>query len=205
MGLIEFKKVRGSYGGPWAKKLDLPVTPEMLREIGKCLVEHFAREALKDFAKRGWSVRDPKGGPDIGDSFSYQIRGMSTVEITSTFYGMDVLGSQDVPERRMTWLTQEGKDAAPQNYKRTNGERNARAKSGTISRGGRLPLVVPIKTDNGKVIFRTAPLKLNEAWVHPGIAKFTFVQRAMDKGRKSCLEIVVRRMGELLMKGTTQT
>lgn len=200
---ITFKKVRGTYGKPWADKIDLPLTPAVLREIGKCLMDLFAREAERDFAKRGWSVRDPMGGPDIGDSFSFSIRGDSTVEVTSSFYGMDVLGSQDVPEHKMTWLTQEAKDKAPQNYPRTAAERKARMKtSGRVSQGERMPLVVPIRTEGGTVVFRAAPLKIADAWVHPGIAKFTFAQRAMEKAKKECLKIIARRAGEMLAKRT---
>jgi hypothetical protein len=33
---------------------------------------------------------------------------------------------------------------------------------------------------------------LNDAWVHPGIAKFTFMQRALKKGRQKCIEILGR-------------
>ena len=52
------------------------------------------------------------------------------------------------------------------------------------------PLVVPLRTDDGMVVFRTAPLTFQDAWVHPGIAKFTFMQRGIRKGRLGCIEIL---------------
>lgn len=181
-------------------KFDL--TPETLKAIGECLVKTFTEEALKDFAKRGWSVHDPMGGPDIGKSFSYRIRGKSTVEVLSTFWGMAELVSGDIPARRMTWLTQEAKDKAPQKYTRTAGERKrSMSASGRVSKGTRLPLIVPLKAKSGEVIFRTAPLKMQDAWIHPGIAKFTFARRAVEKGRKLCQDAITEQALAMLTSG----
>lgn len=178
------RRIRGTYGGTWGSKMELELTPQLLKKIGECLVKHFAREALKDFAKRGWSVKDPMGGPSIGNSFSYRIKGNRTVEVMSTFYGLDALVSGDIPEHRMTWLTQEAQGVATR-------------RSGVK----RTSLVVPLRADNGEVIFRTAPLKMADAWVHPGIAKFTFVQRAMTKAREECIQLMAQGLVDQLAKG----
>ena len=195
-------KIRGTYGKPWSQMGKFDLTPETLKAIGECMVNSFKKEALKDFAKRGWSVRDPMGGPDIGDSFSYRVKGKSTVEILSSFYGIAELTRGDIPSRRMTWLTQEAKDKTPHKYKRTPGEqRRQMSMSGRVSKGTRLPLVVPIKSSSGEVIFRTAPLKIKDAWIHPGIAKFNFARRAVEKGRKLCLDAIQQQALDMLIAG----
>jgi hypothetical protein len=164
-----------------------------------------SEEAKKDFAKRGWSGRAPHardkvysegppkdGGPVIWESFSYQIRGKSTVEILSSWWGLEgVTKKGGVPERKMTWLTQDEKKSKPTNYRRTPSE---------IKSGKRGPLIVPIKK-GGIVVFRTAPLRMGEAWVHPGIARFTFIERAARKGRQKCAEIVAETFLDALAKG----
>lgn len=178
------------------------LTPETLKAIGECLVKTFAEEALKDFKKRGWSLRDPKGGPDIHESFSYQFKGKSTIEILSTFWGMQELVRGDIPSRRMTWLTQEAKDKSPHRYKLTPGEKKRKmSASGRVSKKTRLPLIIPLKTKSGEVIFRTAPLKMQNGWIHPGIAKFTFARRAVEKGKKLCLVAINEQALAMLAAG----
>jgi len=202
MAKAKLKRVRGTYGKPWSRLTSLPVTKELLTQLGECIVRIFVEEATKDFAKRGWSPRDPMGGPDIGKSFSFNIRGASTLEITSTFYGLPELVEGDIPERKMVWLTQEAKQRHKSRYKITETERRQRAakraaaarklKTGQFQRGTeRRSLVVPMTGKGGQVIFRTAPLKTSDAWIHPAIAKFTFARRAIDKAKKECVDILV--------------
>jgi hypothetical protein len=213
-------RIRGAYGKPFGKKAKVEISPAIMRQLGECMVESFIAEAKKDFAKRGWSGQAPHGndpdgppadgGPKLWDSFSYQIRGKSTLEILSTFWGLKELMTGDIPKRRMVWLTQEYKDKHPAEFPLTPKERKLGMKqTGRVlsskkgparslmtgqfakRKNGRLPLVVPVQA-GGTVVFRTAPLKLNDAWVHPGIAKFTFMQRALNKGRRKCIEILSR-------------
>jgi len=195
-------RIKGTYGKPWSQLGKFDLTPATLKAIGECLVKAFSEEALKDFHKRGWSTRDPMGGPDIHKSFSYRIKGKSTVELLSSFWGMAELVSGDIPQRRMTWLTQEAKDQAPHKYARTEGEkRRGMSAAGRVSKGTRLPLVVPMRAKSGEVVFRTAPLKMQNAWIHPGIAKFTFARRAVEKGKKQCLDAIAEQALELLKAG----
>lgn len=180
------RRIRAILGGPLAKMTELPVTPQLLSKVGQCMVEVLAKESKKYFAKRGWSGKDPMGGPPIWDSYSFRLRGKSTLEITSSFYGMGELATGDIPERKMTWLTQEAKDRRPGDYKLTERERRL----GMKKTGKRLPLVVPIETGGGTVELRTAPLKIGDAWVHPGIAKFTFFETAVRKWRIRCGKLI---------------
>jgi len=157
-------------------------TPDNLNIIGDIIVKLLSEESKKDFVKRGWSGDDPKGGPPVWDSFSYKIKGKRTLEIHSSFYGMEHLMRQDVPSRKMTWLTQAAKKKSPGKYDMSFLEKK---------RNRRGPLVVPIKDKSGNIIFRTAPLTIAHAWVHPGIAKFTFYERAMRKARAKISEYLV--------------
>lgn len=202
-------RIKGVYGGPVAAKLQVEVTPEILGRLGKCLVDSFIKESKKDFAKRGWSGEARDGSAPIWDSFSYKIHGTSTIEIVSTWPDIDVLTTRDIPPRKMTWLTQEAKDKNPDRYPLSPAEqllgmkqhgrvlsgRKGPARSPLTGRflrrsETRLPLVVPLKTDGGRTVFRMAPLKFQDAWVHPGIARFTFVERAVKAGKAGCLRIL---------------
>ena len=198
-------RIRGALGGPFSKRLEIPVTPELLHRLGKCLVDSFIKESKKDFAKRGGSGEAQDGSAPIWDSFNYKIRGERTVEVVSTFPYLDRLVSEDVPPRKMTGLTQAAKEKAPAEFPLTRKEHDLGMKqAGRMSQGERLPLVVPLKGKNGMVIFRKAPLTFQDAWVHPGIARFTFVQRAVKHGREQCIALikqeVLKTVGQELFK-----
>ena len=184
-------RVRGVLGGVAAKRMEVPMTPDMLASLGKCMVDSFSKEAKKDFAKRGWTGEAQDGSAPIWDSFSYKIRGEKTIEVVSTFPFIDQLVGGDTEPYKMTWLTQEEKERKPSKFPLTPTEKRLGLKrGGRVSDGGRLPLVVPLKDDNGTTIFRMAPLTFADAWVHPGIARFTFVQRAAKQGREKCLQLI---------------
>ena len=182
-------RVKGIYGGPVASKLKVPVTKDLLQRLGQCLVESFVKEAKKDFAKRGWSGLASDGSPPIWDSFSYKIRGESTLEIVSTFPFIEEMVSKDTKPYKMTWLTQEAKRKNPGKFPVTPKESRLQ-REGKLKPGKRLPLVVPLKSKSGKIIFRTAPLTTGDAWIHPGIARFTFAQRAVRFGKQNCIKIL---------------
>lgn len=167
------------------------MTPDLLHRLGKCMVDSFIKESKKDFAKRGWSGEAPDGSPPIWESFSYKIRGERTIEVLSTFPYLEQMVQEDTAPYKMTWLTQEEKEKNPAKFPLTPMERRLKMKQGgRVSKGDRLPLVVPLKGEGGTIIFRTAPLTFQDAWVHPGIARFTFVQRAARQGRERCIEII---------------
>jgi len=198
-------RVRGVLGGVAAKRMDVPMTPELLARLGQCMVDSFAKEAKKDFAKRGWSGEAQDGSAPIWDSFSYKIRGKKTVEIVSTFPYIDQLVGEDTDPYKMTWLTQEEKERKPSKFPLTPKEKKLGMKrGGRVSDGGRLPLVVPLKDKSGTVVFRTAPLTLADAWVHPGIARFTFVQRAARQGREQCIAIIKQEVLSTIVRGLSK-
>jgi len=215
-------RVRGTYGKPWSKMTKIAVTPEFLNAVGQCMVDTMVEEAKKDFAKRGWSENDPMEGPPLSKSFSFVIVGKSTVELRSTFYGMTELVSGDIPERKMDWLTRgrpkgetpkERKksvkgDGIPSRPGQTKPRIGIKRKKKVLGGGrspkpesNRLPLVVPIEQKNGTVVFRMAPLTTRDAWIHPGIAKFTFAQRAARKAKARCKLLIQKLIKEQLATG----
>ena len=170
------------------------ISKEMLRRLGECLIEIIVEEAKKDFAKRGWSGMDPMGGPPIWESFSWEIKGKSTLEIHSSFYGMDVLAKGAIPKRDMVWLRSRGKGPVkkappstgrPKEYPYIKGRQSRRPQ-----KQQKKVKIIPVRTNRGTVIFKTAPFMTQKAWIHPGIAKFTFLERALRKGKKQCAEIL---------------
>lgn len=85
------------------------------------------------------------------ESFSYRVRG-NEVEISSSWEWIDLLVNGSDGPFPMKWLT------AARGVKR-----------------------IPLKDDQGRLIFRTTPLTTDKAWIHPGVAKHTFIQRAFDR------------------------
>jgi len=175
-------------GKQWALLAGIELHTKTLQAMGRCMVATLKRESSKYMTRIGWSGRDPMGGPPLWDSFSFRLD-EDDVQIRSSFYGMRELAHGSIPSRKMTWLTQEYKDRNPGKFKQTGRER--KSNKGGSDQG---PLIVPIMV-NGAVEFRMAPLKLADAWVHPGIAKFTFFETAIRKGRKACIDIVKAKMG----------
>lgn len=87
-------------------------------------------------------------------------RSTLSIEITSNYPNFDKL-MEGTPPFPMTWLTQE------------NGVN-----------------VVPLKSEDGTIVFRTAPLTVQDAWIHPGIAKHTFLIKAFDRARRKCMVMI---------------
>jgi hypothetical protein len=52
---------------------------------------------------------------------------------------------------------------------------------------------IPIKDKKtGELVFRSVPLTTNKAWVHPGIKKFTWIDRGVRKGINRAMPEVMR-------------
>jgi hypothetical protein len=182
------------YGGARLKRMQVDLTPEHMRALGETMVRLLSQESKKDFAKRGWSGEAYDGSPAIWESFSYEVKGRTLV-ISSTYPHLNML-VEGVPEHDMPWLTQEAKKKNPLRYPLTEGER----RRGMRQTGTRMPLVVPLRTAGGTVVFRAAPLKLQDAWVHPGIARFTFVERAQRKLGEAAKRVFLQAAMEHLAK-----
>lgn len=164
-------RARAVLGGPFSKLLgrDIPLTRPMLEELGEILVKHIVKEARKDLAKQGRSPTprgEPEGLPTVGSflkSFSYRIRGQRTIEILSTWPFLKQATEGRQPYK-MTWLTH---------------EQGVRA--------------VPIVQSDGTVVVRTTPFRTQDAWIHPGFARHTFINRAVKNARKEMAQAILER------------
>lgn len=196
-------KVKGVYGKSWAESKKIPVTKKVLEKLAKCLLDSVIHEGKKDFAKRGWSLDDPMGGAPFHESWGYKITGESTIEFTSSFYGIrELTGKRGIPKRKMTWLTQEHKNQHPERFNLTPKEKElGMKKMGRPKKGERLPLIIPIQEKSGNVIFRYAPFKTSDSWIHPGIARFNFMERGIRKGKKNCIKILRKEIVKFLSEG----
>jgi len=156
---------------------EISLSRATLERLGKALVAAVVFEAKKDFAKQGRRAT-PRGKPEgipnsdsFFDSFSYRISGKSTIEILSTWPWIDQVVEGRSPYP-MTWLTQQ------------NG----------VYR-------VPMVQGDGTVLVRTAPLIVGNAWVHPGFARHTFLERGVKRARQEMADIILDEVREMLMQG----
>lgn len=172
-------RIKGVYGKPWSRMVSegISLDAKMLHRLGRVLVESVVEEARVDFAKQGRAPKPPgkpEGIPNTEDffkSFHHRLTGTSTIEILSTWPYIDQVIEGRDPYP-MPWLTR--------------------------SRGVD---VVPILKGDGVVIYRTAPLKIQDAWIHPGFARHTFLQRGIKKGREKMAQIIAAEATRALMKG----
>jgi len=179
-------KSRGRVG-PVAKKLqdalfaklDNPdLKTKAMHVLGKHLVACIIYEGRKDMARAGKSPRGkpvPNGG-GLGESFfktvKYKLVGESTIEVYSDWDWLETL-LQGMPKTKMTSLV---------------ADRNANL--WRAGKKGKVRKTLPISDGRGGVLFRVAPLKLEDAWVHPGIAKHTFWDRGRKRWRKESPKIL---------------
>ena len=173
---------QGVYSGAITKKLgtalinkieDPKVKKKLLREMGRSLVAHIVYEGRKDLARAGKSARGKPvaDGGGLGESFfrtvKYRIKGDSTLEVYSDWEWLETL-IKGMPKSKMSSLV---------------ASRNPRLwKNG---KNGKVRKTLPIKNGRGGVVFRVAPLNLENAWVHPGISKHTFWDRGVKKWRRA--------------------
>ncbi len=161
-------RLRGVYTKPLKVTLDRP----SLVEAGGIILQSVRREIRKDSSKaRGMSGRGkPVTIPDTEafvNSFTFRIKG-KVIEIVSSWPTAEAfLQPGNDQPRKMTWLVQ--------------------------------PKVkyVPIITGEGKVIIRTAPMTTTDAWIHPGFAKYNFIERGVRKGRQAVLDNMGQRILDL--------
>lgn len=92
------------------------------------------------------------------ESFSYQVKD-NTIEVSSSWPWIDlVIHGTDGPYR-MKWLTQD---------------------KGVYK--------VPLRGKHGEVLIRSTPITTDKAWIHPGIARHTFVERAFRRAQRDCMD-----------------
>lgn len=111
--------------------------------------------------------RDAALSPQIPDtrefyeSFSYRLDGNSVV-VESTWDWVNTLVDGTNGPYPMKWLT------AAQGVKK-----------------------IPMRDKQGNLIFRSTPLTTDKAWIHPGVARHTFIQRAFDRAQEEMASMVM--------------
>ncbi len=164
------KLLRTAYSKPWTAILnETASSPALLDGVGKLLVKFIVLEARADLAKQGnkpTPVGSPEGIPNserFFESFYYQRRTRRTVDVLSSWPWIDQI-IEGRKAFRMKWLT------------RTAGRTN-----------------IPLKTQpysQGRTIVRAAPLRPEDAWIHPGFKKHNFVDRGFRRAKNSVDQMV---------------
>ena len=191
-------KLKGVYGKPLLKpKTEIMMTSDLIKKAGEIILDSVKKEIRKDMSKaagmRGGSHPTPYGDRNpvpipndekFVESFSYVISGKSTIEITSDWPTAEAhvgdISDRDVefpdPNKRgsgrfrMWWLVQ--------------------------PRVTRVPIITP----SGVVIIRMAPKNSGDAWIHPGFARYSFVERGIKKGKEKFKEYLATQIPSIIMK-----
>lgn len=135
----------------------LGVPPERSIKPSRKRLDDFGRTLLRyiaEEAKKDAALSSSvPSDPDFYTSFTYQIVGDSVV-VSSTWPWLERLVEGTKGPYPMKWLT---------------------AQAGVKK--------VPIRDKNGNLVIRSTPLTTDKAWIHPGIAEHTFIQRAFDRAQ----------------------
>lgn len=168
-------RIKRTFGKTWAKLNDGDFFDEkFLGRVGDMLVDAIVFEAGKDFAKQGNSPT-PRGEAEgiprslrFFDSFGHKIVKGTQVEIFCTWPWIEQI-VQGRPPYPMTWLTHQA----------------------GISKWG-------IRQSDQKVLIKTTPLGSQDAWIHPGFRKHTFVRRGYDRARRQMKSLLNERVAKVL-------
>lgn len=166
-------KSRYSALGPVKKRYISPLE----RRVGAVLttkdLQFFGRCLLKYIRSEAKKDAAKTGQVPITEeffkSFSYVVKD-NTIDVTCSWPWIRLIREGTNGPYRMKWLTQQ---------------------EGVFR--------VPLRGENGQVIIRTAPLTTDKAWIHPGIAKHTFIERAFRRAQKDCLsQFIAKNVGKIL-------
>jgi len=185
-------KIRGVYGKPLLKKgAKLEISQTELGIAGEILLKAVKDEIKKDQAKaagmKGGSYPKPPGSrnpvplpdtPRFVDSFSWRIKGNSTIEIVSDW---------PTAELHTGKTTSKGVDSPPRKRATPPFEMWWLVKPRVNA--------VPIITSSGNVIIRSAPEPGN-AWIHPGFMRYSFIERGVKKGKKKFADFIAEEMAK---------
>jgi hypothetical protein len=166
MGKGEFVRVRGVYATPWSKLAGqkLEVTPVVMQMLGKAVLEGVRHEIRRTVALAN-SVKGRGNAIPLPNSVefieSFQFKIVGAKTVAiSTDWPFAKVWEEGKEPYEMTWLKQ------------------PKVK------------VVPIITSTGETILRTAPLQTDKAWIHPGFARYGFLQKGIKRGREEAALIV---------------
>tara|TARA_B100001094_G_scaffold41316_1_gene35996 strand:- start:44 stop:577 length:534 start_codon:yes stop_codon:yes gene_type:complete len=139
--------------------------PKIRKRVGE-IFGRYILLSIKEEIIKSYSLS--KGIPrskEFLDSFSFRVTDVGNVVIESDWKWVKrYLKTRG--ELKMTWLTAS----------------NPKLKS----------RVIPLKQKDGSINFRTVPLQTKNAWIHPSIEKYTFIERGIVKGKKRAVNEVMR-------------
>lgn len=96
-------------------------------------------------------------------SFFYEIQGMDIAVYSKWEWITKYLSDSD--PKKMDWLTKQANSSLS---------------------------VIPLKDDKGQMIFRTVPLQKTDAWVHPAIKKWTWIEKGVERGINKAINRVLQ-------------
>lgn len=147
---------------PIRKRYISPLERKVGAVLTKSDLQFFGRCLLKYIKQEAKKDAAKTGQVPVSEaffkSFSYQIK-ENTIDVICTWPWIRLIQEGTHGPYKMKWLTQ-----AQGVYR------------------------VPLRGKDGKVVIRTAPLTTDKAWIHPGIAKHTFIERAFRRAKKDCLD-----------------
>lgn len=162
----DYVRVKGVYGTPWSKLAgkSVEVTPLVMQKLADAVLEgvrYEIRRSLALGANVGGRGRPIPLPDSSGFLESFQVKIRGSKTVeVSTNWPFAKSWDEGKESFEMTWLKQ------------------PKVK------------IVPIITSTGETILRTAPLQTEDAWIHPGFAKYNFLSKGIARGRKNAANIV---------------
>lgn len=155
---------------PWSEITTIEITTDMLKQFGQMMVDAIVKEAKIDFAKQRKSGKGLQGLPDSPNFFkSFSYQIKGgRVDIVSDWPWIEDL-TEGKDSFKMIWLTQ---------------------KRGINK--------VPLIQKDGRVIIRSAPISTANAWIHPGIAKHTFIKRGVKKAKAEFAPVLMTKLKQMM-------
>jgi hypothetical protein len=122
------------------------------KEIIKIFGEEFVKAIVEEAKKASSKGASIPKSENFYNSFSYEITKGGKIKIHSTW----------------KWVNKylEAKSPYEMNIYRRRGESK----------------VIPLRTKDGGVVFRQAPLVGSKGWIHPAILKYNFIEVGLKKG-----------------------
>jgi hypothetical protein len=137
---------------------------KLLNDVGKIYGRHIMIALGVEINKASQLGSGIPQTKEFKDSFSFDVTDAGDVVLKSDWPWVKRYLKERGPVR-MTWLTKQG---------------------------GFKGKAVPLSRPDGSVVFRSVPIKISDAWVHPAIEKYTFINRGIERGVKSARREVLR-------------
>jgi len=126
-------------------------------------------------------------GEEIIDGIEYQAREASRLYdavpreerfFKSFFYEKE--GRDIVIYSKWEWITKYLQDSDPKRMDWLTNQANS-----SLS-------VIPLKDEKGQMIFRTVPLLKNDAWIHPAIKRWTWIEKGVARGTNKAINRILQ-------------